>query len=283
MSRTKPSKQPKDNKTKGAASSERHPRKHLYIALGVGVLLALLLTLFGMGSGSAKDSGFKILRKIPHDPEAFSQGLLFHDGHFYESTGQYGHSSLRRVDPTTGNILQQLDLDRNYFGEGLAFNKGILVQLTWQSKKAFVYNSESFEKLNEYTYDTEGWGLTHDGKHYIMSDGSHRLYFRDDAFKTQRVIEVKDKGKLVTQLNELEFIEGEIWANVWQTWQIVRISPQSGEVLGHIDLRGVVAREDHNKNEDFLNGIAYDPATKAIYVTGKKYSYIYQIELVKPS
>ncbi len=276
MSRKKHKKAPvPPEATKTAAPVSRRP---LFAGLAL-LVLVLVVSLFAMNSSSAKPARFRVIHKIPHDHQAFTQGLLVHNGQFFESTGQYGYSSLRRLDMATGAVLQQLDNEPNIFAEGLAFSKGVLVQLTWQSKKAFIYNDETFERIGEFAYETEGWGLTHDGQHYVMSDGSHRLYFRDDTFKTVRMIEVKEHGKFITQLNELEYIDGEIWANVWQTWEIVRISPKTGAVLGRIDLKGIVAGEDHNPREDFLNGIAYDPATKAIYVTGKRFSYIYQIEL----
>ncbi len=278
MSRTKQKKAPeKAAKPEAvAASSSRRP---LIIGLAALLALALVVSLFAMNSTAPKAARFRVIRKIAHDPLAFTQGLLVHNGQLFESTGQFGTSSLRRLDLANGSIQQQLDLDADIFAEGLAFSKGVLVQLTWQSKKAFVYNDETFEKIGEFAYEGEGWGLTHDGTHFVMSDGSQRLTFRDDRFNVVRMIEVKDRGKFVTQLNELEYINGEIWANVWQTWNIVRISPKTGQVLGRIDLKGIVASEDRNSREDFLNGIAYDAATKAIYVTGKRYSYIYQIEL----
>lgn len=278
MSRNKSKKAPEKAASPKAVTAPRS-RRPLIIGISALLALALVVSLFAMNNNSPKPASFRVIRKIPHDPKAFTQGLLVHNGQLFESTGQFGTSSLRRIDLATGSIQQQLDLDADIFAEGLAFSKGVLVQLTWQSKKAFIYNDETFEKIGEYAYDTEGWGLTHDGQHFIMSDGSQRIYFRDDTFKIVRMIEVKDRGEFVTQLNELEYIDGEIWANVWQTWEIVRISPKTGEVLGRINLKGIVAGEDHNPQEDFLNGIAYDAANKAIYVTGKRYSYIYQIEL----
>lgn len=253
----------------------------------MGLVGVAVLTLFLVFSGGEKNSvptySYEIVRKIPHDPKAFTQGFLFHDGTFFESTGQKGHSSVRRIDPTSGTIEAQVDLDNQYFGEGLAFFKGVLVQLTWTAKKAFVYNHETLEKISEHSYDSQGWGLTHNGEHYIMSDGTHRIFFRDMGFNTKRMIEVRENGKLVKDINELEYINGEIWANVWRTWHIVRISPETGEVLGKINLKGIISREDRNGGEDYLNGIAYDKDNDAIYVTGKYYSYIYQINVIPAS
>ena len=243
-------------------------------------IVALGLVFSSSSADSVPRYRYEVVAKIPHDPAAFTQGLLYHDGKFFESTGQRGASSVRIINPKSGLIEQKRDLGPEFFGEGLAFCKGVLVQLTWTHKKAFVYNHETLELISEHDYQSEGWGLTHDGKDYIMSDGSHRIYFRDATFKTERVIEVKDGKKLVDNLNELEYINGEIWANVWRTWEILRISPETGKVLGRINLKGILSREDQTGKEDYLNGIAYDEETKNIYVTGKYYSYIYQINII---
>ena len=219
---------------------------------------------------------FEVIKKIPHDPKAFTQGLLFHEGFFYESTGRRGHSTVRRVHSETGTVEQLVQLDQAYFGEGLAYSEGKLVQLTLDAKKAFVYDKKTLKLIGEHAYETKGWGLTHDGECYIMSDGSHNLSFLDGAFKTQRILEVREGKHQLKNLNDLEYIEGEIWANVYETKDIVRIDPASGQVKGRVRLEGI-GDSDRTGNEAHLNGIAYDPVQRAIYVTGKYYSYIYQI------
>lgn len=251
------------------------------------ILAGMIVIMFGVyisNSTPAKDAKaplytYEVVSKIEHDPSAFTQGFLFFNGYLYESTGQRGHSSIRKIDPATGTTLLRKDLEDRYFAEGLAYSKGVLIQLTWQAGIAFVYNSDTFEVLRDYRYDTEGWGLTHDGENYIMSDGSDQLTFRDAFFKIHKTLKVTDGGKMVTRLNELEFINGEIWANVWQTDDIVRIDPATGQVTGRIKLRGILKREDRNGDEDYLNGIAYDPKTERLWVTGKNYSYIYEIRI----
>ncbi len=252
------------------------------LQLGISVLTAAALIWFflpRMTAGSASET-YKLIAKTPHDMRAYTQGLIFLNGYFYESTGQYGSSSLRKVDPASGQILEQRLLNQQFFAEGLTYFKGVLVQLTWKSKRAFVYDSNSLELLRMFFYEGEGWGLTHDGSNYIMSDGSHRLYFREPvSFKVQRTIEVMEDGEAVNRLNELEFINGEIWANVYQTFDIVRISPKDGRVLGRIDLNGILAPKDRHGREDVLNGIAYDAENNRIFVTGKHYSHVYEIQV----
>lgn len=231
--------------------------------------------------GDVPEYGFEIIGKWPHDPSAYTQGLAYDNGYFYEGTGLYGQSTLRKVDPASGTILKKIDLASRYFGEGVALVGGTLVQLTWKEEKVFVYNSDTFELLREYRCDHEGWGLTYDGEHLVASDGSDRLYFHDKSdFRRIRELLVRDKGMPVKNLNELEFIKGEIWANIWRTNRIVRIDPVTGKVVGRIDLTGILSSEDRNGREDVLNGIAYDAAKDRIFVTGKKYSHIYQIKLV---
>jgi glutaminyl-peptide cyclotransferase len=222
-----------------------------------------------------------IVNSYPHDSNAFTQGLVYHNGILYEGTGLKGRSSLRRVELETGKILQQIDLKRQYFGEGITIWQDKIIQLTWRSQIGFVYNKNSFEKLDRFVYNTEGWGITHDGQKLIMSDGSDKLYFLDaDTFEQMDFIQVRDQNKPVFRLNELEYINGEIFANVWQTDHIVRISPSTGQVLGWIDLRGLLDSESYQGKRDVLNGIAYDEEKKRLFVTGKLWPKLFEIKLM---
>lgn len=246
-----------------------------------------LLTVVLIGAGTSvfllawapEATRVKIISKWPHDPAAFTQGLLFHNGFFYESTGLNGQSSLRKVDPQSGKVLQQYRLPQRYFAEGLALVDGVFIQLTWKAGKAFSYNSSTFQPLQEFNYQGQGWGLTYDGNNLIMSDGSDQLTFRDPTtFRATHKLPVMEDNRPVKNLNELEYIKGEIWANVWLTQDIVRIDPMTGEVQQRIALPDLVKAEDRNGREDVLNGIAYDAENDRIFVTGKRYSYIYQIQ-----
>jgi glutamine cyclotransferase len=224
---------------------------------------------------------FKILNQYPHDPQAFTQGLIFHEGCLYESTGLYTRSSLRKVDLETGEVLQSIPIDEHFFAEGLTLWQDTLVQLTWKEMTGWVYDLDGFERLSSFTYPGEGWGLTQDGTHLIMSDGTHQIRFLDpETFSVIRQIDVLEEGKPLTNLNELEYIHGEIFANVWQTDIIIRINPADGSVLGRIDLTGLLPREELSTPADVLNGIAYDPASDRLFVTGKLWPYLYEIALV---
>ena len=226
------------------------------------------------------ETTFRVVRKIAHDPQAYTQGLLYRKDSFYESTGQYGASSLRRLNAETGQILQQKDLDQRYFGEGLEFFKGVLIQLTWRAGLAFVYDSDTFELLRSHRYETEGWGLTSDGSHLITSDGSDSLYFRDpNSFDIAKTLKVTENGRPVKLLNELEYIHGEIWANVFQTFDIVQISPETGKVRRRLDFSGILEPEDRHGREDVFNGIAYDSKNNRLFLTGKYYRYIYEVDI----
>jgi len=224
---------------------------------------------------------YRVLKVYPHDPQAFTQGLVYLDGALYEGTGLEGRSSLRRVDLETGEVLQQYDLPPQYFGEGIAVLGHRIFQLTWRSHIGFVYGREKFDKQREFSYQTEGWGLTHDSKRLIMSDGTAVLYFLDPDNLTQTGnLEVRDDRGPVRWLNELEYVEGEVWANVWQTDRIARISPKTGHVLGWIDLHDLLSAADRVRQVDVLNGIAYDAADKRLFVTGKWWPKLFEIELV---
>lgn len=225
---------------------------------------------------------FRIVHIYPHDSNAFIQGLIYLDGHLYESTGLTGHSSLRMVDLTTGNVLQKHDLPAQYFGEGLTDWGSTLIQLTWTSHLAFVYDRFSFSVLRTFPYEGEGWGLTHDGTQLIMSDGTSYLRFLDPkSFRVTRRLHVIDEaGKGVENLNELEYIRGEIYANVWQTDEMVRISTHSGRVLGRIDLKGIIDKRELRGEGAVLNGIAYDSAHDRLFVTGKLWPKLFEIKIL---
>jgi len=224
---------------------------------------------------------YEIVNNYPHDPKAFTQGLVYLDGFLYESTGLYGESSLRKVALETGEVLQQVDLASQYFAEGLTEWENTLVQLTWREETAFVYNRADFSLMTQYTYPTEGWGLTHNGEKFIMSDGSAVLYFLDPVtFALEDSLAVSFQGESVTRLNELEYVRGEVFANVWQTDDIVRIDPETGFVVGWIDLTGLLSPDERTPEADVLNGIAYDSDTDRLFVTGKMWQALYEIRLV---
>jgi glutamine cyclotransferase len=222
---------------------------------------------------------YEVVHTYPHDRGAFTQGLLYLDGVLYESTGLNGESSLRKVDLETGKVLKQISIPAQYFAEGLAFKDDKLFQLTWQNHECFVYDLATFEQKKDFTYPTEGWGLTTDDSQLIMSDGSAQIYFLDpNTFEVKRTINVHTGAQLVPQLNELEFIKGEIFANIWTTPYIVRINPADGQVVGVIDLTGILPTEDR-QGTDVLNGIAYDEAGGRLFVTGKHWPKLFEIRL----
>lgn len=220
----------------------------------------------------------RIVEIYPHDAAAFTQGLTVHEGRLYEGTGQYGRSSVRLVDLETGRVERSVALERAYFGEGIAILGDRLFQLTWQNGVGFVYDVETFERIGTFDYEGEGWGLTHDGSHLIMSDGSATLRFLDpDDFSVTATLQVTDNGLPVTRLNELEYIDGEIWANVWYDDRIARISPESGEVLAWADLSGLYP-QNLRLADDVLNGIAWDPVAERLFVTGKNWPQIFELQ-----
>ncbi len=230
---------------------------------------------------SAPVRGVTVVQTFPHDPSAFTQGLVYVDGEFYESTGLNGESTLRRVEIATGKVLQRRAVDAKYFAEGLALVGDELLQLTWQHNIGFVYDRKTFAPKRTFAYATEGWGIAYDAKGgLVMSDGSEKLFWLDP--KTQKVLRsltVTDAGRPVSQLNELEWVEGEIWANVWTTDRIARINPSTGVVTGWLDLSNLWPLYQRTPTADVLNGIAYDAAGKRIFVTGKKWPKIYQIAI----
>lgn len=252
------------------------------IWLSLALLFAAGCGRTGSATHPVVEYTYRVVDARPHDPQAFTQGLLFHDGFFYESTGLNGRSTLRKVDPATGEVLKKLNLPAEYFGEGLALLGNRLYQLTWRSGKGFVYDLASFTPVREFAFSGEGWGLTTDGRSLILSDGTAQLRFLDpDSFAVTRTVTVTHEGYPVTQLNELEYIDGEIFANLWQSSRIVRIAPESGRVTGIIDLTNLLPANDRRPDTDVLNGIAYDPATRRLFVTGKNWPRLFEIELIK--
>jgi glutamine cyclotransferase len=225
---------------------------------------------------------YEVVNAYPHDSDAFTEGLAFDNGFLYESTGLYGHSSLRRVSLETGEVLQVRVLPYQYFGEGITIYGDKIIQLTYQSEVGFVYNKESFELLGEFHYPTEGWGITTDGKRLIMSDGTSTLHFLDpETFEEIGHIDVYDKGTPVSGLNELEYVNGELYANVWPTDSIAIIAPESGQVVGWIDLAGLLNPRHLVKPVDVLNGIAYDQQNDRLFVTGKLWPKLFEIKLIR--
>ncbi len=233
---------------------------------------------------------YRVIQTYPHDRRAFTQGLVYENGHLYESTGGslwspaiMGQSTLRKVELETGQVLEMKMVPPRYFAEGIALFEDRIIQLTWRSKVGFVYDKTGLTFQNQFDYPTEGWGLTHDGRQLIMSDGSSTLYFWDPrTFEETGRLDVRDNGDSVAWINELEYIDGEIYANVWQSERIARISPETGRVLAWVDLTGLLSAVERGPNVDVLNGIAYDHEKKRLFVTGKGWPKLFHIELVPP-
>jgi glutamine cyclotransferase len=226
--------------------------------------------------------GYEVVHVWPHDPNAFTQGLVFHDGKLLESTGQEGRSSLRRVELETGTVPQKVDVPEPYFAEGITLLKGKIYQLTWQHQLGFIYDAWTFEKIGQFNYQGEGWGLANDGQSLILSDGSNRLRFLDpDNFQVRKTIAVLDGTMPVMEINELEYVKGEIYANIWHADRIARIDPQTGRVVGWIDLTGLLARGEVHDEEAVLNGIAYDETNGRLFVTGKLWPKLFEIRVTR--
>jgi glutamine cyclotransferase len=221
----------------------------------------------------------EIVRTIPHDTKAFTQGLAFFNGDLYESTGQYGSSSFRKLDAQTGKVLKKIGVDAAYFAEGMVVVAGKAYQLTWQSGIGFVYDIKSFQQLRTFSYFGEGWGLTYDGANMIMSDGTSSLRFLDsDSLLIRKMLTVTANGVPVKNLNELEVVNGELWANIWQTDSIARINLQTGNVLGWIDCSGLLAPQERTQ-ADVLNGIAYDSKRNVLLLTGKNWPKMFEVRV----
>ena len=226
--------------------------------------------------------GYEVVHAFPHDSGAYTQGLVFHDGTLLESTGQVGHSSLRRVELETGKVLQKVDVDAPYFAEGITLLKGKIYQLTWQHQVGFIYDAWTFQKIGEFHYQGEGWGLANDGQSLILSDGSNRIRFLDPAtFEVRKTIAVVNARAQVNELNELEYIKGEIYANIWHADRVARIDPRTGAVIGWIELTGLLATGEVSDEEAVLNGIAYDETNGRLFVTGKLWPKVFEIRLTR--
>jgi len=245
----------------------------------VSVAISLVLLTDAPENSKPLSYSYSIVNVYPHDENAFTQGLLFDNGVLYESTGLYGNSSLRRVELETGEILQLYALPSDYFGEGITIFDNKIIQLTWLENKSFVYDKHSFELLQEFNYSTEGWGITSDGNRLIMSDGTATLFFLDpETFQKIGQVEVRDTGPL-ERINELEYIQGKVYANIWQEEKIAIINPQIGQVEGWINMSGIQNSGNQDAN-NVLNGIAYDAIGDRLFVTGKRWSQLFEIELI---
>ncbi|HEY0379231.1 MAG TPA: glutaminyl-peptide cyclotransferase [Pyrinomonadaceae bacterium] len=270
-------------------------RREFFRALLSAVLFVGLLACSGSSTATQTARGseepaadsppvytYQVVNTWPHDEAAYTQGLVFHDGELFESTGLRGQSSLRRVELKTGKVKKKVEVAREYFAEGMTIFRDRIFQLTWQSKKGFVYDLKKFKQEGEFAYEGEGWGLTHDGHSLILSDGTNRIRFLDPAsFQVQRTISVFDQGQPLTELNELEYINGEIYANIWKSDRIVRIDPTTGKINAWVDMTGLHHQGNDATNENCLNGIAYDAEHDRLYVTGKRWPSLFEIKLMK--
>ena len=233
-----------------------------------------------MPASSPRSYKYRVVNEYPHDDNAYTQGLFFSDGHLYEGTGREQYSSLRKIELETGKILRQLSLDDNYFGEGVCLHKGDIYQLTWRNREGFVYDYRDFTLKGRFDYSSEGWGITSDGERLRMSDGTPNLYTLNDNLNVVSQIEVYDDKGPQSNLNELEYIDGKIWANVYTFDYIVIVNPDTGEIIGKVDLSGLLKKEHRKPHTDVLNGIAYDKDKRRIFVTGKNWPKLFEIEIV---
>lgn len=247
------------------------------------VIAAIITSLLLLSCTEAKVREYRleIVAEYPHDTDSYTQGLFFHDGQMYESTGVHGKSTFRKVDMETGKALERLNFDQKYFLEGSVVFGDNLYILTWESKVAFIYDAATLEYKSTWKYPREGWGITTDGKQLIASDGSANLFFMNDQFALDRKQLVTIDGRPVRWLNELEYINGKVWANVYTSDEIVIINPKNGKVEGVIDCRGLLPRELYTADTDVLNGIAYNPDTKKVYLTGKNWPKLYEVRIVE--
>ena len=247
------------------------------------IFTAIILSFFlsSCADAAVKQYRLEVVAEYPHDTDSYTQGLFFHNGQMYETTGLNGKSTLRKVDISTGKAIERKNFDKKYFLEGSVVLNDNLYILTWDSGLAFVYGADSLDYKATWSYPREGWGITTDGKQLIASDGSSTLYFMDDQFALQRRVYVKYDDRPVRWLNELEYIDGKIWANIYTTDEIVIINPKDGKVVGLVDCRGLLPRNLHTSETDVLNGIAYNPQTGKIYLTGKNWPKLYEIKLIE--
>ena len=247
------------------------------------VIAAVLMSFFLLSCSDAKVKmyGIEVVAEYPHDTDAYTQGLYFDEGKLYESTGLHGKSTFRKVDLESGEVIKRLDFDKKYFVEGSVRFKDNIYILTWDSRIAFVYDAKTLEYKSSWKYPREGWGLTTDGRQLIASDGSANLYFLDENFaqKDKKLVTIENRP--VRWLNELEYIDGKVWANVYTTDEIVIINPKTGKVEGVVDCRGLLPKSLRKPSTDVLNGIAYNPDTRKIYITGKNWPKLYEIKLVE--
>ena len=245
------------------------------------ITIALALAVLVSCQGKVKNYRLNVIKEYPHDTSSYTQGLFFHDGTLYESTGQMGESTMRIVDLESGNPLRKLSFADKYFIEGSVILDDELFILSWMNKEAFIYDASTMEYKQTYSYPREGWGLTTDGKNLIASDGSANLYFLDKRFNVQKTVRVTLDDKPLKLLNELEWIDGKIWANIYMTDNIAIINPRTGNVEGMIDCSGLLDRKLRTPRTDVLNGIAYNPEDGKIYLTGKYWPKMFEIELVE--
>lgn len=269
-----------------ATTARAGSRAWLRWGLGAGVLL-LVIVVASVTTGGWKyhrafeTATFKVVATYPHDPGAFTQGLVVDGDELLEGTGLNGASSLRRVKLKTGEVVQSVELNKQYFGEGITVWDDLIYQVTWKNQVGVIYDRSTLQVLKTFTYSGEGWGLTHDGTSLILSDGSSTLRFLDPkTFQVVRRISVRGPRGAVNKLNELEYVDGEIWANIWHADRIARIDPEKGRLLGWIDLSDLWPRRDRPDAQAVLNGIAYDPTDKRLFVTGKLWPRLYEIEIV---
>ena len=255
------------------------------LVVSAGMVLAFAGARVGVSSPvqlrspRAPQQRYSVVQTFPHDPTAFTQGLEYFGGYLYEGTGLYGRSSIRKENLETGHVIERQSVPSQYFGEGITIWKADLIELTWRAQIGIVYDRASLAPRRTFSYEGEGWGLTHDSHSLIMSDGTAELRFLNPAtFAEQRRVTVTDGGVPVRDLNELEYVKGQIYANVWQTQLIARIAPDTGRVLGYINLEGLLSPAERN-GVDVLNGIAYDAEHDRLFVTGKLWPKLFEIRL----
>lgn len=275
--------------TRRTAGCESAAVAQVSSARGRGTLILVALSIVpgacGVNApGPVRGETLTVIRSVPHDSDSYTQGLVVRDGVFYESSGLYGESSVREVEVETGEVLQARPLSDRYFGEGLVALGDRLYQVTWREGTGFVYEAETLDSLGTFRYTGEGWGLTTDGSHLILSDGTYRLRYLDPkTFQVTHSVDVTDDGRAIFALNELEWVRGEIWANVWQEDSIARIDPASGEVVGWMNVAGYLSWWDRVRGAEVANGIAYDAASGRLWVTGKNWPHVFEVELPAPA